>query len=346
MSLLTLLKARGSTTLVRSVQQVTITIAANATSGTATISSVDTTKSLPLSRSQSTDNTTTSAAEVFARVELTNATTVTAYRNTASATNTVTVIATIIEFTAAAVNSVQTGTIAITGTSNTATISAVTTGVPVYLGLTTTQTVTAANTLLATVELTNSTTVTAARDTSSADTVTVGYAVIDCKAALVNSVQRRSVTLTSALTADTDTISGVTASNTILIPNGSTSATTGHTNSQYTLGLTNGTTVTLTRGGTSTSSRTIKYTALEFASGVLRSLQRATTAFSTPPQDDTVTAVGSRAFVNPVGAATGSVSNWSQVHASAALQGATTVRLNKTGTGVTSTVSYEVAEFA
>ena len=79
---------------VKSVQQGSIALAV-VSSNTATITSVDTTRSICLYLGSSTDAT-SSAAESDVRVTLTNATTVTANRG--SATNNTTVNYTVVEF--------------------------------------------------------------------------------------------------------------------------------------------------------------------------------------------------------------------------------------------------------
>jgi hypothetical protein len=91
------------TSPIKSIQRGTITIAASATTGTATITSVDTAKSMCLFLGFTTtwdfasaDN--WRASRLFPRVALTNGTTVTATRNSSDSTATVTVSYEVIEY--------------------------------------------------------------------------------------------------------------------------------------------------------------------------------------------------------------------------------------------------------
>ena len=165
------------------VQYGTVTIAALATSGTATISSVDTTKSsvLLLGASVANNAGTANYSQTMSRVDLTNATTVTATCGAAITLDVITVSFVVISF--SGVKSLQQGTLTIVhpATTGTATISSVSTtksillwqgyandtNEGVYQGM-------------ATVTLTNSTTVTGSHDAGSgASTITMGYVVVE-----------------------------------------------------------------------------------------------------------------------------------------------------------------------
>jgi hypothetical protein len=94
--------------LIKSVQQFTVTIAASASSGTATIASVAVKNSLLLHNGYKTTATSSqTVADHATSTTLTNATTVTAYRDTATATYTVTFYGTIVEFVPGVVKSIQ-----------------------------------------------------------------------------------------------------------------------------------------------------------------------------------------------------------------------------------------------
>ena len=110
---------------IKSIQKVAITIASGSTSNTATISSVTTSNAILLFNGNTTTQTTDYSSGT-ARIELTNGTTVTAYRG-ASNSDTVTIYGTVIEFNTGYLNSVQSGTVALSTsqTTNTATISTV-----------------------------------------------------------------------------------------------------------------------------------------------------------------------------------------------------------------------------
>ena len=339
------------TQYIQSIQQFTCTIAASATSNTATISSVNAANAFILLQG---DRTTEAAsmASARARAALTNGTTVTVTRNTA-ASSTVTVQGLVIELTAAALNSsVQTGTIALSGvSSNTATISAVgANAFVVHLGqITNSTSATNVYTASALIELTNSTTVTARRG-ASADATTVGYAVIDPVAgtAFLNSApQPRSVTRADASATFTDTISSVSTSNTLLIRNGFFTSSSTRATGLYALQLTGATSVTMTRNAAGAStSRTIAYTVLEFASGVLNSaIQRGATSLSATPTDSTISPIStSWGGVNHTGLYSGTT-NTDSMFATVKQLDATTIRAECDAASVSNTVGWEAFEF-
>lgn len=267
--------AGGGSTYIASVQQVSITIAAGATSGTATISSVDTSRTFLVYQNFTNTNTGGVPNETLARIELTNATTVTAYRNTSDAVFTVTVNATVVEGTSSLVDSVEYGTVSISSSTGTATISSVDTSrsAVFLLGNTTTASATTPNGRNAAVTLTNATTVTANIGVSSI-TGTAGFVVVQFNSSAIQSVQRFTTAYTSSSTTDDQTISSVTTGNTMLVWGGTVNAS--DTNGIYTLSLLNSTTARLTRQGTGTGSRSPYYTVVEFASGVINSRQAGT----------------------------------------------------------------------
>lgn len=172
----------GKLPVVKSVQHGSITLNATETSDTAAITSVDTTNSMILYLSAMRDGIPdTNWDDIMSKVELTNATTVTASRIGPALLSYVKFC--VVEFYPGLVKSNQSGTIAITGTSNTATITAVDTAksICVYLGNTSTTASSAIqyiNSALVRVTLTNTTTVTGTRDGSD-DAATVGYQVVE-----------------------------------------------------------------------------------------------------------------------------------------------------------------------
>lgn len=269
--------------IVKSIQPFTVTIASSGTSNTATITAVDTTRSV-IFYNQFTTSSTSSTVRLYApRVELTNATTVTANRDTAEA-STVTVRGTVIEFQPWAVTSVQhgTATIAASASSGTATINSVDTSrsVVLRLGQTSSTTTTSPQVSFCALDLTNSTTVTATRSATSTAVVTAGYCVVEFAHGILSSRQQTTATQATTATTITATISAVDMSRAILIYQGVTCNTTSTDSWFYRLELTDPTTVTLTRNGTLTTTRTIYFTVLEFAPGILFNLQRGSTAVS------------------------------------------------------------------
>lgn len=286
---------------INNIQQVSITIASGATTGTATVNAAVGTFILLWQGNSTTA--TTSFAQSFGRVSI-SGTTVTATRNTSS-TNTVTVNAVLIDADSSLVASVQMGTIAITaGTSNTATITSVNTSnsAVALLGFT------AANTTFdfelnnPVLVLTNSTTVTAsvARLTTNC---TAGYIVVEFQGAALNqATQPFSKVWTNSSISTTQTITSVNVNNSMLFyagcHNGDTVA---DGEDQQRAIITNATTVTIT-SGIADSDANLKYngTVVEFVSGVLsQNAQRGITtiAASTSSKTDTVTSADITASV-------------------------------------------------
>jgi len=170
----------GKKILIKSIQYGSITM--NGTSTTANINSVDTSNSILLYLNRKSDSVIyTNVNNLMCRVELTNSTTVTGIRNSSSRTPIINFC--VLEFHSGVLKSNQFGTITITGTSNTDTINSVNTtkSTCFFLGFTTIlawDDLMVADSVYATLELTNSTTVTGAR-ASSTDSSTVGYQVVE-----------------------------------------------------------------------------------------------------------------------------------------------------------------------
>lgn len=344
--------ASGVVTYVNSVQHFAITIAAGATTGTATISSVDTSRSFIAWGGQTAQSGATDLArEAFAYLQLTDATTVTATRNTSDASDSVTVHGSVVACAAAFVSSVQQGTISMSTlqTTNTATISSVDTAraAVLYLGVICNLGNDNLDAALQRVTLTNATTVTANRHVASAASAALAYVVVEFASGVVDSLQQRSVTLTSGNASDTDTITSVDTANTVLFFGGASVSNNTFSNSFYSVALTNGTTVTLARTGTNTGTRTINYTAVEFVPGIIDSLQRnATAVASATSADASINAVTtSKAWCHQIGFST-TAAVFNEALASAKLLDADSVRCEKDTAGsTTSTPSWEVAEF-
>lgn len=202
--------AAASSRIVKSVQAVSVTIAASATSGTASINPVDPSKSLEImSGFLDADNSGTGDKRC-ARLELTSSGLVTAYRNTAG-TNAVVVTGYIVEFAQKAVTNVIRGTVLIGSGLNNAdqAISSVDTSraVAAYTGITTTETGGATFNLGA-VELTSATNVRAYRQNGGTGTTyTVGFTVVEFAASVAQSVEATSVTISGTNTRGVDDLS-------------------------------------------------------------------------------------------------------------------------------------------
>lgn len=341
--------------IISSVQQVTVTIAANASSATATITSVDTTRSVVFWGGLRGVDTAMQFNEDLARVDLTNATTVTAQTNSANTTSSRTVRCTVVEFTAAAISRVQQGTVSIANnaTSGTATITSVTTSraAVLFLGQTVTQTGLDIGFSCARLTLTNATTVTATRGVSNATSMVVGYVVVEFASGVTTQVQQASTTIAAGSTSATSTLTSTATARTMLFWGGFTiSASSTAITRMGRATLTNATTVTATRQSTSNGT-TVNVTAVEFASAYMTSLQRGESdiAVSAASADVTVTSVAtSRAVATYLGHTFATLSsNMDQNYSTLYLSGATNVKLEREATSTTAlTTSWELAEFA
>jgi hypothetical protein len=207
---------------------------------------------------------------------------------------------------------------------------------------------------VASVSLTNSTTVTANQGTIAVE-LTLGYMVVDLQSSLVIAVQGITHTWASQTdTSETDTIGGVTSGNSLLIYGGCTSDGSTPCNAILTrLDLTNSTTVTLTRsleGLGFSATVTVSYTVVEFATAALNgSIQRGDVALSSSTSGTaTISNVNTaKSFANYASqSGNGTMDdNGSTNFMSLALTNGTTVTANTNSAG-SPTISYEVIQFA
>lgn len=340
-----------SSSIIQSIQPFSITITNGNTSNTATITAVDTTKAvLFLGGFTTTVTAGTAYGSSNPYVALTNATTVTATRN--SSTSAVTVRGTIVEFVSSAISSVQSGTIVLSGvTSNTATISSVDTSksVVLWLGHITNSTSSNVSRAWGSFVLTNATTVTFSRSVSN-NVLTGSFMVVEFASGILNSApQVKTATATGASTTLDVTLLSTSTSNTINVlsgfTNGYSSDDMTSVNSYYQ--MTSTTNVRLTRVGTTTTSRTIAFTALEFASANIQSLQRGTTTIGGGGSTSSISAVDTAKSVY--------VSNWwntaavtigqDDAYALGYLLDSTTVQGEKATLTSNSTIGWEILEF-
>lgn len=333
------------------VQQVSITIANGATSGTATITTVGTGAYIILQGQTTTDATTSLSA--VARVELTNPTTVTAVRNTAS-TDTVTVNADVIDGdTTNFVKTVQHVTTTITTFNTTAnsTITAVTNNNTflTYLGVSTASALTLTR-VWNDVTL-SGTTLTATRGASLGQNI-VGSCVVELQAAaLASNVQNITVGSAASGTTFSTTITSVTTTRTFLANCGAiftTSLTAARQEYGY-FTLTGATTVTIdVNQAPSSTGNTYAACVVEVASALLaQNIQRGTISL-TAATSNTATITSSptaETMVNWLGNSTSEasitfdVANYKITQTNATTL---TMTVNTSGTGVG---SYEAVDF-
>lgn len=336
----------GAASYITSIQAFEITIATGNTTNTATISSVDTSLSWIWWCGEEISGGTASNT-IRARATLTNATTVTATRGASSASDTVTIRGYVLEAKSTLIASVQQGTVSIANgaSTGTATVSATTNGVVFFLHTSSASSSSSAVNFEYTVDL-SGTTVTATRN-SSTGAMTLGYVVVDFQSAVIQSIQTRSVTMATSATTVNDTISAVTMANAMIVWNGVFTAISSESDYNYRLAMTTTTNVALTRTGTSTTTRTVKYTVLEFVSGVVNSIQRGTTAIASAQSADTsISTVNTAKSLMAWASFSTTASAPSSSFATGKILDSTTVRCQKgVASTVTSTPAWEIVEF-
>lgn len=338
--------------LVVSIQQVAITIAANATTGTATISSVPTATSSEHLNGYNLINTGGDPSKDIAGIALTNSTTLTATRNTADASNALTVYASVIQWNPAYIKSIQRGTIALTGAnSNTASIAfTLTNSVVQYNGLTTTYTSSDPNQYQGQLVLTAGT-VTATRG-GTTNNMSVYYTLIEFNSGILNSSTQQGV-INSTSASTTATITSVTTAQTMLIYGGwkyGGGAPTADVNHRY-VTLTDSTTVTGVMSGATGSNSSVAFGVIEFKATDIKSVNRSTINLASGSTSNTasISAVTtSKCIPNWLGNSTnGSGTNDnSRKQTNLVLTNTTTLTAARNlGTSITCDVSWEAIEF-
>lgn len=338
---------------VNSVQQVSITIPAGATTGTASVSAaVDT---FFLVYQSGTTTATVSNAEAFTRVSI-SGTTVTATRGASGVASACTVNCAVVDADATnLIKSVQMGTITTTTATGTATISAVTNANTAIGILGTSQTLTTYHYDLNTMRLSLSgTTLTATNMNGASGTTIVGYVVVEFQGAALNqSVQTFLKSWTNSTGSTTQALTSVVPTNSMVFfagggsTNGDTAA-----DEQPTVAITNATTATIKCGNTASgNTQNTAFSVVEFVAGVLsQSAQRGEIAL-TAATSNTAT-ITSAAVANTLLNMTGWRSTSSVITTHATIvpnvtqTNATTVTANVTAAATTTTVAYEALTFS
>lgn len=200
---------------ISSIQQGTVDITTGASSGTDTITSVNTARSVVLYNGSSTGRTNAvPVGGIMSALSLTNATTVTATRANTFTSSTLSTNYTVIEFAPGVVNSIQEFNITITNsgnTTNTATIANVdTTRAFIFPGgVTSTVSLVDLAQDVCHVQLTNGTTLTATRNTASATVPGVAGTVVEFVGGTIKSIQRSTLTMQTGNTTENDTVTAV-----------------------------------------------------------------------------------------------------------------------------------------
>lgn len=166
---------------------------------------------------------------------------------------------------------------------------------------------------------------------------------------LIKSIQRGTIVIAGGTSSNTATLStAVVLANSLLTWGSQGLNTSGQVDAQMftaRITLTNTTTVTATRGGT-TEALTVPYEVIEFWPGVLKSVQRGTVVTGTPA---TITAVNTAksmlSYLGCVGA-TSTGGEWGSWQGYLVLTNSTTVTATEGGGNTTHiTAGYQVAEF-
>lgn len=247
------------------------------------------------------------------------------------------------------VNSVQQGSITIGSgtTSNTATISAVgAEAFIVYQGQTSTDSSTSQYVdILCRLALTNSTTVMATRNSSTADTPTIKFSVVDPTSALVSGVQAGTVTVTNSGTPVTATITSVSTSLSAVFFLGQSTAGSTFGGAFADIVLTNSTTVTATVGSNG-SGVTISFVVVTFQSGVINSMQSVRTTFTSNVNASNSATITSVVVANTMLAYGGFSSTAFNGYGNVSLSTSTSIAYNR-GNSTSTTFSYSctVIEF-
>lgn len=326
-------------------QKVSITIPALSTTATATISAA-VGKQFIIWNGETTSATTV-LSESLASITI-SGTTITATRQLGTV-GAITAVLTVIDATSSLVTSVQTGTLSITtgNATGTATISAVNASNTVlqYLGYSNTQATFSGGTACSLSY--SGTTVTGTVQSTSTGTTTLAFTVIEFTGAALNSsVQAFTKTWTSSGTSSTQTITSVTANNSILFYGGSRTVVS--RDYQYAQ-LTNATTVTLNCGSALSNSITMGFYVAEFISGVWQSaVQRGTISLASVTSNTaTITGTNANANINFLGFAqtSGATQQYDIIETDLVYTSPTVTAARNTGTG-TIVIAYEAWDWS
>lgn len=354
--------AAGQPGIIKSIQEVEITIAAGSASQTAAISAVRKDKTVLIWNGVRSAETTNLNKEDEVRIELTTGVLITAQTNAANASNSRIVRCTVIEFEPSIVKNVQHLTGTLTNVSNVdVTISSVNTAYSAvfYLGASCNLNDGNQNYARLVATLTGSTTVNL--NCGSAGTfVTIGsFCVVEFYSNVIQSIQAAVNTIAPGSATQNTTISAVTEANCMLAWGGNRID---NTFFNTVAGVTEGyiylagtTTLTQTRLSTTGLYASITaVTVIEFKTGILKSRQIGHTDIPTSSSsaDDTVTTVvKARSITNYLGqsitSSTAGTSDNSIVRASVSLNSSTINRKSRSGSSATYglKISWEVLEF-
>lgn len=162
----------------------------------------------------------------------------------------------------------------------------------------------------------------------------------------IKSIQRGTIVVANAASTNTAAITAVDTNNAILRHLGSTIGGTDHTDSDIRLDLTNGTTITATRAGTS-GAVTVSYEIVEFYPGVIKSIQRGTiTTNGVASNTATITSVDTtKAECHMLGYSDNATASSANSMTRLALTNATTVTVTCGSSAALQNTNYQVVEY-
>lgn len=267
----------GVSSLIVGVQSGTITLGPSATSNTTSISSVNTTNAtIHMTGLGGNNGSTTNYPQDMAYVYLVNATTVGVVSNTAYGSAALEIGWCVIEWASAAVQSVQRGSITLTGVaSNTTSISSVTTAnsVLLYCGHTST---TNSDYSSEGIRLTfaSATSVQGTRQGTSGNR-TVYFSALEFKSAVIDSIQNVTAPKNASSASGSVTISAVDMSRTWLVWGGKlhTTVSAGWTYHSY-FQLTSTTNIAVTADSSATGTQAHSVGVIQFKTGLVKSISR------------------------------------------------------------------------
>lgn len=202
--------------------------------------------------------------------------------------------------------------------------------------------------------LTGTTTVTANRDQSASDSLTVAFTVVEFVSGVVNSIQPGTIPITAGNTSNTGSLSPSVGANAFVLYVGASTANGGlsYGGSQVGVQLTSSSLVTATLSGTYTSTVTVGYIVVDLTSSAVQSVQQRAAPNSSAATNftDTISAVTmGQTLLFPAGDDTTTVisNNTGFCGWTMQLTGTSTVTFNRTGSGATAqTIYYTAVQFA
>lgn len=321
-----------ATSALWSVQHFSITHAASNTSNTASLSSVDTSRSVVFHGQSSAVG--GNAEYTRSRLDIDSSTTVRSRRS--DGTNASTVKGCVVEFASGIVNSVQNlaPQIASSGSQVDTTITSVNTSYAIALHCGSANNSTGLGSNVTAVfsgcTLTSSTNLRTIRGASPTHSQDNCVSVIEFNSVCIQSIQSFSITITAG-TSGTATISSVTTANCLLVFNYMANTSGGTLQGQTRVTLTNGTTVTANSNASITT--TVYGYVVEFKSQYVKSSQAVNTNFGASATTASITlgtsVTTSKSVLAFQGNSSGTSGNYATAYGSLALTGGTTVSLER-----------------